>query len=263
MLVDVQPIPAVGPWQAHVEAVLAAEEAGFSAAWVLDHFTGTPFGGTAMPECFVQLAALAQATTTIGLGTLVANVFNRSAALLAHAAASVQHLSGGRLLLGLGAGASPNAGIAFEQRVIGQEPLPTLVARHDHLLATMAAVRRQWRHAPGEPFDGFTRPEPEPPLVLGVNSTRLARLAGAHADGINIRWDSPERDACVTAAVEARAGSEGWWTTSVWAPWDEHLCDADHPTRQELAAAGVDRLVLMWTDPPSPDAVRRAGARLG
>lgn len=262
MHIDVQPIPARGPWRAHVAAVQAAEAAGFTTVWAVDHYTGAPFGGSGMPETFVQLAALAQSTTTMGLGTMVVNVANRTAAHLAHVAAGLQVVSGGRFVLGVGAGTSPSAVFAGEQRAVGVEPHPTLQARHQHLHGVVAAVRHQWRTAPDDPFAGFTTPVPEPPVIVGVNSAPLAAWAGAHADGINVRWDAPHRDACIAAALAARSGRANppsWWTTSVWAPWHPSWCDAGSEGRLALAGAGVDRLVLMWIDPPHPHDVLAAG----
>jgi hypothetical protein len=49
----------------------------------------------------------------------------------------------------------------------------------------------------------------------------------------------------------------------VWAPWDEALCDPDHPLRTGLAAEGVDRLILAWPEPPSTTEIERGGRRLG
>ena len=62
-----------------------------------------------MPECFATLGALAAATRNIGLGSLVVNAGLRDPAIVANAAATVQEISGGRFILGLGAGASPSS----------------------------------------------------------------------------------------------------------------------------------------------------------
>ena len=82
MRIDIQLSPAVEPWPMLRDGVRLAEERGFDTAWVFDHFDGSLLGGTTMLECFTLLGALAAATTTIGLGTLVANVANRHPCLL-------------------------------------------------------------------------------------------------------------------------------------------------------------------------------------
>ena len=104
MKIDIQFSPAANDWPALRDAVLRAEADGYDTTWVFDHFDGAMIqGDRPMLECFTLLGALAAATTTIGLGPLVANVANRHPAVLAAAASSVQRISGGRLVLGLGA----------------------------------------------------------------------------------------------------------------------------------------------------------------
>lgn len=261
MIVDVQPVPARGAWSAHVDAVLAAEAAGFSTAWVVDHLSGAAFGGDQMVECFTQLGVLAQATSSMGLGSLVVNVHNRSFGLLAVAAASVQLVAQGRFVLGLGAGASPASAFAAEQLAIGRTPLATMAERHATVGECLSALEAQWSAGRDGGFAGFPRLEP-PPVILGVNSRRLASLAGERANGVNVRWNHPDRGGILAAATAARPRQDGWWTTSVWAPWDEALCDPDHPLRTELAAEGVDRLILAWSEPPAAAEVERGGRRL-
>src|SRR5215831_10431523 len=88
-------------------AALAAEEAGFDGIWTWDHLRD-PDGpsGPGVPEALTALAALAEATRRVALGPLVLNVANRHPGLLANMAATIQTVSGGRLLLGIGAGGS-------------------------------------------------------------------------------------------------------------------------------------------------------------
>ncbi|MDP9463551.1 MAG: LLM class flavin-dependent oxidoreductase, partial [Actinomycetota bacterium] len=110
MKVDIQFSPGANDWPVLRDAVLRAEIDGYDTTWVFDHFDGAMISGDRpMLECFTMLGALAEATSTIGLGTLVANVANRHPAVLAAAASSVQRISGGRLTLGLGAGTAPSS----------------------------------------------------------------------------------------------------------------------------------------------------------
>jgi alkanesulfonate monooxygenase SsuD/methylene tetrahydromethanopterin reductase-like flavin-dependent oxidoreductase (luciferase family) len=262
VILDIQPIPARGSWSRQVDAVLAAEEAGFGTVWAVDHLAGSAFEGDGMIECFTQLGWLAAVTSTIGLGSLVLNVNNRSAGLLGTAIASIQDVSGGRFVLGLGAGASRRSPYGAEQLAIGNPPAERIADRHQHVLDTLDALDRQWSAAPGPPFEGFPRPEPRPPTLLGVNSRRLAALAGARTDGVNVRWNHPDRAGILATAVEARGQRDGWWTTSVWTPWDVELARADHALRRELEAEGVDRLIVMWVDPPPLEEIAAAGAEL-
>ena len=127
MIVDVQYSSAHNDWPALRDAILQDEADGtYDTTWVLDHFDGTTFqgGDRDLLEAFTFMGALAAATTTIGIGSLVANVANRHPELLALAASSVQRISGGRLKLGLGAGAAPETPWSREHKERGIALLP-------------------------------------------------------------------------------------------------------------------------------------------
>ena len=133
MILDLHLNVGAAPWPQVVETARAAESSGASTVWVADHLASYSVGGHVAPECFTALGALAQATSTIGLGSLVANAVLRPAAVLANAAATVQRVSGGRFMLGIGAGASPASPWARELIAAGIVPRATLAtpgARH-------------------------------------------------------------------------------------------------------------------------------------
>ena len=96
------------PFGAHVDEVLAgataAGEAGFGGVWLYDHLAGSVHGRDRVLECWTTLTAIAATVPRIMVGPLVLNVANRPAGTLAVMAATLQELSGGRLLLGIGAG---------------------------------------------------------------------------------------------------------------------------------------------------------------
>ena len=101
-------------------AALAAEESGFDGLWTWDHLRD-PDGSAepGVPEAWTVLTALAEVTRRIALGPLVLNVANRHPGVLANMAATLQAVSGGRLLLGIGAGGSRRTPYAAEQQAIG------------------------------------------------------------------------------------------------------------------------------------------------
>ncbi len=261
MIVDIQLDPAVEPWESLRDGVLLAERSGFSAAWVFDHFDGSLLRGTTMLECFTLLGALAAATTTIGLGTLVVNVANRNPGLMAMAAASAQAISGGRLLLGVGAGAAPGTAWSAEHRELGIELAPTVVLRHERLEAALDELDRWWDPARDARLASYPIADPRPPVVIGANSRGIARLAGRRAEGINVRGTHDELEAIVGAAREARTSGAAF-EVSVWAEWDEALVDPGHPWRRRWADLGVDRLVLVCLARHDPASVARVGAAL-
>ena len=263
MIFDVQFSPARCSWPEYRDAVLAAEDAGFSTVWALDHLSGAAFSGHTMLECFTVLGALGVATSRIGLGSLVANAANRHPGLLAAAATTAQELSGGRLILGLGAGASPTSYFASEQHVVGAPIAPTMAARHALLEQTLDLLDAQWAPDRAETWNGFPQPDPVPPVLLGVNSPALAAIAGARTSGINLRWNHPDRAALLAAARAAhRGGDDPTWISSVWVEWDDAIFDPSHPLHAALVAEGVNRIILAVFTSPDLAAIKRAGAAL-
>src|SRR5260370_26197114 len=103
MKTDVLLIPMSARYAEMRAAALAVEEAGFDGLWTWDHLRDPDRdGGPGVPEAWTVLAALAEATRRISLGPLVLNVANRHPGLLANMAATLQAVSGGRLLLRIG-----------------------------------------------------------------------------------------------------------------------------------------------------------------
>ena len=86
-------------WAQLTEIAHIAENNNYQTLWVADHLSGQVMNAPSMPECFTLLGALAAITSTINIGPLVANVGNRHPGVLASAAATVQNISGGRLIL--------------------------------------------------------------------------------------------------------------------------------------------------------------------
>src|SRR5262249_60372605 len=98
-----------------------AEDAGFDGLWTWDHLRDPDGdGGPGVPEAWTVLTALAEVTRRVSLGPLVLNVANRHPGVLANMAATLQAVSGGRLLLGLGAGGNRGTPYAAEPTAIGQ-----------------------------------------------------------------------------------------------------------------------------------------------
>jgi probable F420-dependent oxidoreductase len=178
-----------------------AEEKGFDSVWISDHFFLSlgRYGGPDEPygsvEPLTALAALAALTERVRLGTLVLGAGFRHPAMVAKSAVTIDHLSGGRLDLGLGAGWYED-----EYRAFGYE-FGTLGERFSILeeavevLALLFGEKEPvtWQ---GERFhldEAYCRPrplqEPRPPLwVGGKGGPRLLRLVARRADGWNTVW---------------------------------------------------------------------------
>lgn len=254
VIIDLQLNQGSAPWSLLSEAVLAAEETGYSTVWNLDHFSGANFGSDSMLECFTSLTAWAMTTSTINVGTLVANVMNREPGLLANIVSSLQHISNNRLMLGVGAGTSPNSPWNGEQMALGMPLLPTMAQRHERLVEIVDIMKHLWSSDRHEKFEGFPRPDVAPPIIIGTNSEALARIAGAHADGVNTRFNHPQRAQLLASAREA-SGHRTDFDVTVWSPFVAEYADPDHGFHQELVAEGVTRLVMFHMGTPDVELI--------
>ena len=100
---------------------MAVEASGFESVWTWDHLLSFNDDDEPVLECWTLLAALAEATQRVKLGSFVANVLNRAPDVLAKTVATVQQVSGGRIELGIGAGARPKEQVGFQQALPGRE----------------------------------------------------------------------------------------------------------------------------------------------
>ena len=178
-VIDVQLSPANTDWATLRAATLVAERRGYGAAFVFDHLAGVALGGSTMLDSFALLGALTEITTQIELGTMVANVWNRQVGTLVSAAASVAIMSGRQFHLGIGAGTSPVSNWAIEQHAVDAHLEPSLATRHGRVQQVLDLAAAQWAPDRDERFATFPSPTPPPSRIVGVNSVRLSRIAGA------------------------------------------------------------------------------------
>ena len=235
-------------WDDVRDAAVAAADAGFSGIWVFDHVDGRVYDAPHVLEGWTVLSALAVAVPDVMLGPLVLNVANRPPGILAAMASTLQHMSGGRLLLGLGAGARPGTPYAREQQTIGQ-PVYGDAQRRLQVERYIEEVRTLWRQP------GFLDPDPEPPIIVGAHGEKMADLAGQVADGINVPASHPRLSelADVARASRRRTGAEpSELLVTVLAQLEEPWLDPNSPARKRLAAVGVDRIVFLVSLPADP-----------
>jgi alkanesulfonate monooxygenase SsuD/methylene tetrahydromethanopterin reductase-like flavin-dependent oxidoreductase (luciferase family) len=157
-----------------VEAARLAEQAGYDSVWAGDSLLARPRG-----EPITLLAAVAGATTRVSLGTAVLLPLLRHPISTAHALATLDRISGGRLVVGVGPGAEL-PGTHAELAALG---VPS-DRRVGALLTAVERCRRLWRNEePGiELQPGPSRPG-GPPIWLGGSGPRMLRLAGTTFDG--------------------------------------------------------------------------------
>jgi alkanesulfonate monooxygenase SsuD/methylene tetrahydromethanopterin reductase-like flavin-dependent oxidoreductase (luciferase family) len=200
-----------------------AEELGFHGLFAFDHLF-PPGAAPDRPsiEAFATLSAIAAVTREPRIGTLVARASLRSPALLAKLAATVDGASGGRMILGIGAGDPGNAPehITFGLPLLGTDE------RRSQLVETIGAVRSLFRgegweggaHVPAMP--GPLLPPPVtvggPPIWLGGASDAAVRLAAEHADAWNGWGMGTDRFTRKAAMLREAASVSGRAVEATW-----------------------------------------------
>ena len=201
-----------------IELAQAAESAGFDLLTVMDHFYQIPIVGAdtePMLEAYSTLAALAQVTQRMRLGTLVSGVTYRNPALLVKMVTTLDTLSRGRALLGIGAAWHDveHAGYGFEFPPIGQ--------RMDRLGEALAIAKLMFTEERPS-FTGshyrieraLNRPRPIQPggpmiLVGGGGEQRTLRMAAQYADLTHWFVTSPEEFTRKNAVLEEHCRAVG------------------------------------------------------
>ncbi len=173
-------------WEEARAAALEFDQLGFDSVWVCDHLYGVPLPELPIFEAWTELAAVAAITERVGLGTLVTPPFFRNPALLAKQIATLDHVSGGRAIAGLGAG-----WFEAEFRGYGCE-FPPLRERMRALDESAEIMKRMWTQQrvsfEGRHFavkDVICEPKPlrRPPILIGGGGERvLMGIAVRHAD---------------------------------------------------------------------------------
>lgn len=262
MEIDLLLDPFGASWEEMREAALAAEEAGFGGVWTWDHLAGAVHGEARVVECWTVLSALAATVPRLMLGPCVLNAANRDPGTLAVMAATLQEVSGGRLLLGIGAGGGPGTPYAAEQRALGRA-VPGDVARRRQVEAAIGVLREVWSGRRAG-VGGFLRPSPPPPIIVGGFGPKMAELAGRLGDGINLPATSPYLAQLLDVARQARAthrpNAATTFIATAFTGFDEAWLRPDTPRAQRLAQAGVDRLILLVSAPFPLPRMRRLRA---
>ena len=204
-------------WPELVRMARTAEDVGLDSIWLGDHLLyDLPGGVTRGPwEAWTSLAGLAAVTSRVELGPFVASTGFHAPAMLAKMAATVDAISGGRLVLGLGAGWNEREYLAFGF------PFDHRVARFEEAFTIIRTLLRDGRaDVHGTYYDvtdcvldpGPTRPG-GPPLMLGSTSPRMMRIALPHVDLWNTWWsdyaNSPAEFARLKMRVDAAAAEAG------------------------------------------------------
>jgi alkanesulfonate monooxygenase SsuD/methylene tetrahydromethanopterin reductase-like flavin-dependent oxidoreductase (luciferase family) len=253
-------IPQEGvPFSAVLEHARAAERLGYDSVWIPDHLRAVAVPeGSPCYEAWTTLTGVLLGTQTVRGGPMVACEAFRNPAWLANAAATLDHMCGGRLVLGIGAGWYEG-----EYRAYGF-PWGSGGERIERLGEALEIIKRFWT-APGEGFEGkhyraegtLDAPKPlqapHPPIWVGGQGPKLLGLAAKYGDAWNAPVLSPERVAERVESLrklcesEDRPMVEVTYEGPVWIDSDgdrikariERNANAANPTQQTYARTAI------------------------
>jgi probable F420-dependent oxidoreductase len=278
-------------WPEYAAMARAAEAVGFDSIWVGDHYLYRDDGRTERGpwEAWTLLAALASLTERVRLGPLVACLGFHRPAQLAKVAATVDEVSGGRLVFGVGAGWNEPEfrafGIPFDHRVSRFEEAFSIVRP----LLSGERVTLEGRFCRVRDAVVLPKPTRRPPFMVGSNGAKMLAAALPHVDAWNTWYDgygnTPEGFAKLNATVSAAVERAGRDPAAVRrsacvlvAPDDQDHASGDrplegdvHPLRggpievaaglRQIAEAGADEVILV-ASPITESSVRALGAAL-
>jgi len=206
-----------------LEEVRSADGTGWHGIWLADHYM--PNTGDTAPargdtyECWALLPALAAVTGWVRVGTLVSPTSVHHPALLAKRASTIDRLSGGRMVLGLGAGWQINEHHAYG---IELEPPGKRVSRFEEAIQIIRSMLSQESTTfHGACYDITQAPcDPKPiqsplPLLVGTSSPRMLRIAARNADEWNT-WGNLEVAAARRAALTQACDEVGRDPATMW-----------------------------------------------
>lgn len=239
-------------WEQWVSLARACEAHGFEGLFRSDHYLSfeRPHARGAL-DAWTTLAALGSVTERIRLGSLVSPVGFRHPSLLAKSVVTVDHASGGRVELGMGAG-----WFEREHRAFGFA-FPSIAERMDHLTEQVEIVHRLWdrdedevtfhgRHYQLEACQALPKPlqEPHPPLIIGgAAGPRSTAVAALWADEYDVVFEGPSRARELRERVVAACEAIGRDPAEVrFSVMSRVVIGADQGDLERRAAALMDRL---------------------
>ncbi len=266
----------------HIQLVAERITGSFSSLWLPDHFMD---GDREIPEALVSLSYFAGILPDFQMGTAVIGQSYRNPALLAKMSATLQQMSEGRFILGLGAGWKEDEYEAYGYTY------PNAATRITQLAETIQICRAMWDPAQfSSSFQGqhyriknaicLPKPEPPPPIMVGGGGEQLTlRVVAEHADWWNLPGATPEvyahklkvldrycgeinRDpdqirktwmGVVSIAPTQEAAVKQMENYPLW-PGDTPLLGSPGAIRGQLRAyhnLGVDLFILAFVDEPS------------
>jgi len=257
------------------EAAIAAEESGFESVWTWDHLLSFNDDDEPVLDCWTLLAGLAEATRTVKLGSFVANVLNRAPDVLAKTVATMQQVSGGRVELGIGAGARPKEQVGFNR------PFPSGRERVERVGEAVELMRLMWsgerisykgKHYSAEDVISTPVPEPVPPVMVAGLGPMSARNAVRVGDGWNCEaprgWREEEHPKfyrlkpIVLEELSRLGRPRDEFEVSISDRLDDEVMADPRGYVGRMEEEGIDRMVLDVYPPFDLEGMRKLGGAL-
>lgn len=202
-------IAQVFPWQDMVENALFAESLGFDSLWVADHFVNPYQPEVDWFEGWTLLSGLAAKTSTIRLGTMVTHVVYRNPAVLARQAMTVDHISNGRLEIGIGSGGSRHChemtGVpVWKPRERTDRFIEAVEIVDSMLKQEVTTYEGHYYQVSEAQMHPAPVQRPRPPLVVATHGPITLRLAARYGDGWSHYW--PGQDLTPEEALDVVRG---------------------------------------------------------
>ncbi len=245
-------------WEQWLALARACEETGIESLFRSDHYQSVFQDPTRIAlDAWATISALAAVTERVRLGTLVSPVTFRHAGEIAKVVATADHVSGGRVELGLGAGWNEREHEAFGFA------FPDLRERMDELERQLQHVRRQWAELSPRPLQ-----DPRPPMIVGGTAgPRSCRLAARYADEYNTAFasveDCSERKERVDAACRAEGREPIAFSLMTGCVVGRDRAEVERRGRAVAQGSGLDLQDLLESDRTITGTVGEVVARLG
>jgi F420-dependent oxidoreductase-like protein len=247
-----------------------ADRLGFGAVWDYDHFYGPSENSAPTYEGWTTLAAMAVVIQRARIGCLVSGVTFRNPAILAKMAATVDHISGGRLNFGLGAGWHED-----EHRGYGID-FPSPATRVAMLEEALTVIRKLWTEESvtftGQFFtleNALCEPKPlqrpHPPIVIGGAEPKMLRVIARHADMWNMPGhEGPQRWGDINTQLNKACAKLGREPTEIQRsaqlslhPAEPGQVDEQLALLPEFEKLGCEQMVLAFRQPPTVELLER------
>jgi alkanesulfonate monooxygenase SsuD/methylene tetrahydromethanopterin reductase-like flavin-dependent oxidoreductase (luciferase family) len=250
-------LDAATAWARTVDVARWAEGHGFESLWVYDHMQVDPPPEEApIFEPFVELSALAMATSRARLGHLVLAAAYRNAGLTAKAISTLDVVSGGRAILGIGAGWKEDEWLAYGYGFPSAGERLAILADHLEIITRMLGPgRATWEGVHAHVRDAIHEPkglqQPRIPILVGGNGPNVTwRLAARFADELNLDALTPSQVEAALPIIASRCTEIGRDPASlavsvhIWGEADARPGAERRQRLRDYAALGLSRAIV-------------------